>query len=355
MQPTVRLEDIFEDIIEKLYCGYEIADVVLTEHLVLDIYLHGKSWDGKLDYRVGDFLLKLQKDIFSIYNSVTGNNVNFKSKQELISSLTVKVDAQKKCLNLKVFLDAIKAAFPYMNGNQIATVLIVFILTGGFLYAKYLNGREKISLAQLQSDAEKELARIESQTHMQEIIANSNKEIAAEVRGIVTDAVTISTQAQTHKAVLSRHMTPDDTLEINGQQYSQKQLKQAFINFDDTPESTQETHIIDDRYSIEDLSFKKRTVTLHVSNISHVASTRLLDEESKLALHKVYKKAELENTLPVVDLRVNAAIKGEKILEIAIIGVDAKRAGAKKLSEILTEISHKKALQNKITQHKLLN
>lgn len=334
METSLTLDADLLSIINNHFADYNIDQIELSDNFSLNFYLHGESWDGKIDYRVGDFLIALQKDIFYIYNEITESNISFKSKDEIVKLLTITVDVEKKCTYIKALLSTLKNAFPHMSGRQITTVLIVFLLIGGYLYREHINSNERVQKEQIQKQADVEIKRIEAQMNADKL----DVALVSEVGDIVTKAIEISTKANKHKTVLEKHMVESDSVEFNGVEYSKKQFKNTYTPVEPEKQLTLKTFKIDENYEIEGITFGGKTMSLMIDGRARTASTRLLDDDSKMFLHSRYEEADLQDQRPTADLLINVATENGEINEIAVIGVGKKRNNSISFKEMLKKL-----------------
>lgn len=336
MNRTITLENAFSVAVESLYCGDDLSTVQIDDSFTLELRLHGETWDGLLDYRVGDFLTTLQKDVFAIYNKSTNNNVSLRSSNEIIRPLTVKVCAQKKCLSLKLFFKFLSKAVPYMKSEDIAKVIIAAAVVTGLYFYEDIERDKIIETERIRANVQTELARIESNERIQKAIAESHVDLVKEVRQTVTESIDTALSAQQHKVVIAKHMDADDSIEINGIKLNKTETKNLFTlpKLTENPATT--SHYIDGAYSILEANFEDHLVTLRIEGKPVKATTHLLDEASKKQLHDIYKQADLKDKIPYANLWIVAEIRGDELIATAVTGLGSKRPNSQKLSQIIT-------------------
>lgn len=346
----ITLESAFEIAVLSLYCGDDLTSITIGDDFTLDICLHGETWDGLLDYRVGEFLTTLQRDVFSVYNKATNNSISLRSRHELISPLTVKVSAQKKCLSLKLFFKFLGKIAPHMKSEDIAKVLIAAAVLAGLYFYEDIERDKAIQTEQIHANAEIELARIESNERIQKAISSSQIDLVKEVRKTVTEALDSAAGAQHHKAVIAKHMTNDDQLQINGIELSKSEAKNLFKTPDSDTALQSKSYFIDGTYSIKSASFEEQQVTLNIDGKAVKAITKFLDEKSKKHLYDIYKQADLESRVPIAALWLVAEIKGQELIETAVTGLGKKRPEAKNLKDLLKkQVAQKKTVEKQLS------
>lgn len=336
MNPIITLENAFAIAVESLYCGDDLTSISISDDFTLEICLHGETWDGLLDYRVGEFLTTLQKDVFTIYNKATHNNVSLRSKHDQIEPLTVKVSVKKKCLSLRLFFKFLTKIAPYMKSEDLAKVLIAASIVAGFSFYQHVERDKAISTEQIHAKANVELARIESNERIQKAIASSQVDLVKEVREAVVTSIDSAISAQNHKAVIAKHMAKEDKLQIDGVNLTKDNAKNLFTPPKSEIQSVTTSHYIDGTYPIKSVSFEEHQISLDVEGKVVKALTKFLDEKTKKQLYDIYKQADLENRVPKASLWLVAEIKGYELVETAVTGIGTKRPDSKKLHDLLT-------------------
>lgn len=106
-----------------------LAQVQLGDAFNLHFKICGSQWSGLLDYRVGRFIYEVQRDIFLLYQEVTGEKISYRNRHDTIEKIlviaTVKDDSLEFLLGMK---DAIQEMVKKMTGEQIVFGAIIALV-----------------------------------------------------------------------------------------------------------------------------------------------------------------------------------------------------------------------------------
>ena len=131
-------ENVVSFIAKKVDAEFDIENVEISDDFLFKFTLKGEQWndafkDGYIDYRAGNIVLNLQRDIFELYNGATGETVSFKNSYGAIKDVVIKVKIQDGSLSLETCKDSIKALVSKMGSWQ-ATGILALGMTLAFGY-----------------------------------------------------------------------------------------------------------------------------------------------------------------------------------------------------------------------------
>lgn len=155
------------------------ANVALGDGFNLRFKLRGKDWDGRLDYRMGKFVLELQRDIMNIYNELTGNKLSFRKRYEELSDVIVTVEIHKGSTEILANLkEPLTALVKGMTGEQLSytVITVTAIVCGGWIYKKY--SERKMRADQLAADMKIEEGRNEIVNRAMETVSKHSTALA---------------------------------------------------------------------------------------------------------------------------------------------------------------------------------
>ena len=82
------IDDIYGLILDSLN-GKDISNSHLFDgRFDFRIRICGEHWSGNIDYRIANFVLKLQQEILNLYNSYSEKNINSRSLYKKNGSVT---------------------------------------------------------------------------------------------------------------------------------------------------------------------------------------------------------------------------------------------------------------------------
>jgi len=155
-----------------------LSRIKLGEGFNLHFTLRGEQWRGQIDYRVGRFIYELQRDIFSLYNEISGDKVSYRSRHEEIEKLLVTIDVSEGSLDVQALLEnALTQMVNNMSGTEaaVAAIIAIGIWCGKEAWKSYnerVTRSEEIA-ARLSSETERE----ETMRTAIKAIENSNSAI----------------------------------------------------------------------------------------------------------------------------------------------------------------------------------
>jgi hypothetical protein len=120
-----------QDNLNKIYQNFELSDDFNIKFRII-----GDQWDyneDEIDYRAGQFVYDLQKQIFTIYNKVTNQKISYKNNFEDIKPYLVRIRLAKGSTNYVVILkDAVKELISKMTEKNIKHLIIAGVICVGF-------------------------------------------------------------------------------------------------------------------------------------------------------------------------------------------------------------------------------
>ena len=92
------------DALIKKFHDPSFEDISFSDELNIKIKMEGGQWDGKLDYRVAEFIVKLQKSLLAIYNEYFGQKIRYNTAGMNKAELRVTVTVEKGCTLFQINL-----------------------------------------------------------------------------------------------------------------------------------------------------------------------------------------------------------------------------------------------------------
>lgn len=267
MGGTVTIIEDFDSIVayglERFLKGDGVFE--FSPKLNLHIKISGDSWNGTVDYRVADFVTRLQREILRLHNAISEESYKISSLESSAAFLKIKVSVSHGSLNsiiefsdmLSNLAKAIEAGVEKMTGWQIAgTICFVAVaFLAGFSVNKYAAYRTK----QLELSAE-----------------NIKKNCEY---NFLNKAIETASGFSTVFKPLIDGMSKRDTLEIGEKVYSKVEAR-AMFNDEKPVETISETYYIDGDYEILGVEIDKHLVHVKGAGFPRRAiSTRLLSKK----------------------------------------------------------------------------
>lgn len=77
--------------------------IEFSEQTIFSIKLVGKQWDGRLDYKVAEFVIRLQKALIAAYGEYSEHKVKYNTSVMDKTGLRVTVSIEPGCSCIKAF------------------------------------------------------------------------------------------------------------------------------------------------------------------------------------------------------------------------------------------------------------
>lgn len=354
------IEDIYGLILDSLN-GKDISNSTLFDgRFDFRIRICGEHWSGNIDYRIANFVLRLQQEILNLYNSYSEKNINSRSLYKKNKELVVKVRLKDGSSDLwcqitdciKSMAEAIKTMESADKKKTLIALMaccsISFVICYGFnKYSEYdiqknqLEQEYSLKLKQLEFDKEKlrldyesaKADRVDKQKTLQEF-ADIAKESMKNVSKIIEPI-----------EALIKQMDKDDKVYLGDKIYSKQEAEKHFSSPEDSElVSSESIFQIDGEFDITDVSLENGNVSVKKDGKKYKLITKLLPTSQKNKLHKMYRVCSIANTYPKnIPLQINLIVQDGEWIEAHICGLGKPRSGA---------ISIEKALQLSIPKER---
>lgn len=163
------LDSAVDMLIAYYSSDFEYSKIKFSNELNLKIKLQGSQWDGKIDYNIAEFVIKLQKEFLKIYNQQNGTNYRYLTSSIEDNNLKIKVTIEKGSTNLNIDLAGVLAN---MTPDQVLSCALIIASTYGVIriagiIKEYLQSKKAIEkdivMKQLENDKEIQLEKIRQQ------------------------------------------------------------------------------------------------------------------------------------------------------------------------------------------------
>lgn len=318
MNDTYTPESLLEAFFEGVAYDLPIESYELTDDFNIRITLKGGQWDGLIDYKVANFVIKLQRDVLRVYNSIANESISLRLPHDFVDKFVIKVEIKNNCTDLLVqFKDVVKTmvskCVDKVDGKQISFALIVAMLCATGLVAN----------SQIQERIGKLSSKVEDEETKRRILKTADKALEAGVKN------------QEAIVYLVSSLSSGDTVRLPGQNvdFNKEDALKRFEKKKDS--SIERTYYVDGQYRVARLDLEAGTLMLKQGKSKPIeASTKTLSEQYKVILHEKVAKADLDKTVPVVDLQISVVVSGCSVEEAYVTGIGQKRKGSVPLSKV---------------------
>lgn len=314
----------------------------LSEEANIVVKLKGDQWDGALDYKVAEFVVRLQKSIVQIYNKCDNDKIKYNTRPMDEAGLRVKVVVQEGCtlfnIDLKGWWDNME------SGHKCASLIVLFLLASGFGW-KYL----EVDALKSKIDAEHkvELAKIEAQKELgkkieERLLEESTRKSAQES---LDKALSIIEKNSGHMAFLASKMNSGDVMEVNGINIPAGSAKRVFnmSNQEQEDISIETSFLLDGSYVVSKILREKNEIIIRFSDKERVFSIEGLVDRQRQRLYSQCAKNPVNEPIP---LRLKAFFKGGVFQSGVVEGIGVARKNAKTFEEASLASARIQEVQN---------
>ncbi|MBQ7609079.1 MAG: hypothetical protein IJU76_14110 [Desulfovibrionaceae bacterium] len=320
----------------------KIEDIEFTRDFDLCVKMRGSQWDGEVDYKAAEYIIRLQKAFLAAYNSASGQTPLRYNRQPM-ENLRVKVTIRKGCEELLASLKEIVMALPpdYQVGAVIAIALIGF---GAKLVRDWHSDGLDAQTKKNAIDAAKEV--IGDAT---DVIKKSIDAHAETIQHAIA-----SNKEKPHLSYLSSKMKEGDTMQINdGQEYSRAEAQSLFLSTV-VPEEIEmqiDEYCIDRDYELIAIDRIADKVTVRVDGKKRLFSLERLPDEDRNTIAKEFARAKIDRQhCPPTAIQLTACFKGGVFTGGYVDGIGARRENshifeqARQLSITTAEEDYERAI-----------
>jgi len=312
----LRTEDeILETAFQVATGTVNIQDIEFGDEIYVKIKIDDPDWKYKktIDYKTASLMLKLQKDVLGIFNTIAEENVTLKSIKSF-PDLIVNILVEEGCV--EYLWEIPKKLFDYtkemQSRHKIASLLIclagISIGCGTWGVTSYF-------------DLKKEELKRRNEYKAIEALEASNKALI---------------ENMTAPHYVARNLSEDGCAALGkGALRSAAEFKKD-IKFNEHVKKR--TVDIDDMYKVAKLDFAQQRVQLVKGELKPFwASVEWLADEQKEKLKSLAGAAIDAGTAVSVGLQVSARLNNGAISKASILRVGAKREGSVPLESVVTD------------------
>lgn len=299
---------------EKLILNKDI-NIEFSNKLNIQIKLEGDQWDGNIDYKIAEFVIRLQKYVLDVYNEAGHTKIRYGSNL-MNTNIRITISIKHGCSLINIDLGEWAKN---MSSSDLTTTIIVIAVICGLSYAISKGVECYYNFKRVKKEIEEKIR----------LKLDDNKTI----REIVTQTFTFADNTQKHMRYLSSKLKDDDIMTINNTVFSSNEAKELFKHeqIEEIQEKSQ--YYIDGEYSINTIFVEKNQASISFPDKKRTFSTYYLDNDT---LERLFKNCATyqENKRPIpMPLQLTATFSGGVFKEGVIIGVGGKREGAMSFAE----------------------
>jgi hypothetical protein len=309
------IEKLVDEAIDVYFLGGEIKQYYIDKSLNIRIRLHGDRWDGYADYVIANFILKLQRELFYIYNEAYDESITFRSSPDKLKNLRVKVKLEEGSSFIEIDWNRlIEGLLSNMDSAHIFWVIVILITaaTATFSLKHILDYKRKIQ------------ERVQNNDLVKSALQTADKAVSGFNREMQSMRYLIK---QMHKNDVLEY--PDERRHIT------KREAASTLPSRQTDMVLERTIWVDDRFQITVWNFKEWSFRIKKGDTEFIASLETLRDEDKSTVNNKIEAAYLEGKIPEADLQTIIIFADGEIYKASVIGIGPKRPEAHSFSEAL--------------------
>lgn len=354
MMETLVVKD-FETAVDALiekYVHPEFEDIDFSPDVNILIKVEGEQWDGAIDYKVAEFIIRLQKALLAVYNDHTEQSVRYNTRIMDDAGLRVTVSVEKGCtlfnINLKGWWDKMKSEHQLLA--ILGTASLVAVTVGAVFW--HSDNKEK-DMAVITARNALEIARIEAKKvvdlKVEERIQDEGRR--KELSEMMNNCLHIAEQNSSYMYYLAAKMQDGDRLTVNdGKAISARDAKHLFKRSHAAEvEHLEFSYIIDDNYIVSAIDREKDTIFVRIGRRKYQFYLTSLEGNE---LERFYKfcgqhRKNSAGELPPIPLRLRAFFSGGAFKQGVVQGIGPKRKDAMSFADAaLDSIERQEEMEN---------
>lgn len=323
--------------------NFDWGNVDFSEEANITIKLNGEQWDGRFDYKISEFVIRLQKAFLEVLNSSRDPKVRYNSKgmDELCPRVIVSVE--KGCSWIKILFKEMWSGMESKDKRDaiIAGVLLLTIGAGVVSWHKIdtdkdiaaINANKAIELA-------KEDAKEKIELKLQE--RQMTKETIESALGVADRAFKTIDDMVAPMSYLSLKMQPKDVMEFNSTPISSDEAREIFkqnINVSVDNLGEENSYIIDGTYVVTSCNSEKDTISVKFDDKKRTFSLNSLNKNQRgLLFYRSSQK--VKGALVPFNLQLRAWFRGGVFQRGTVDGVGPIREGAMSFTDAAMASAH---------------
>ncbi|GAB1254603.1 hypothetical protein [Desulfovibrio falkowii] len=334
-------DDVFSLVLQSIRGEDFSSSPLFDGRFNFSIRISGERWSGDIDYRIALFLLRTQNQIISIYNKYSEKKIRINSLHNnydgLILRLRVEDGSTKIFFYIERCLKHLSEMAKGMDSKDKKDCIVALASIAGLSVCiglgSWLHFSTQADIAKHQIQANVEIAKIDAQKNAK-IEDEETKRLLAEV---ARESVKHTGSLVASVEYLAKQMGQKDEMHVGGRSYTRPEAVAAFKQSPNVEDGVIErSFIIDGGYDITDVGLEDGNIMIKIDGKKRKVITRLLPEQQKDYLHKLYRDSEIVNTYPRnVPLQITVIIKDGKWQEGHVFGIGPARKGAVSITKAL--------------------
>ena len=316
-------------VIEK-YADPDFKGFTLAPDACIKIKMEGEQWDGRLDYKVGEFIIRLQKSLLDMYSAQIGTTLRYNTAAIDVQGLRITVHVEPGCTLFNIDLSSW-----WENMDAKHTVVAISIVAGLYFTGHYLeaihsdNSKEKI--ATIETDGLVQQARIKTQAEVemkvQERIQDETRQKT--IVTSVTKALDVAAGSDQHLSYLASKMHRNDKMYIDGNILPAATAKSVFRTVTEVKDDTAPSrYFLDGDYVVTSINREKDVATIKFPDRKRSFSLVWLDEGAREAFYQKCSQGKVDKELLPMTLQLTALFSGGVFKEGFIQDIGLPREGS---------------------------
>ena len=308
-------------------------NINLSEEAALTVKLEGKQWDGKFDYKIAEFVVRLQKAHVAAYNEQSGGKIKYNTSPMDKAGLRITVTVTPGCSCLKVFFKEMWAKMDSKDKRDaILGIALIFAIPAGIGFWHYCDKNAEIAKISADSAFKKfqEEKRAEIEIAVQERLRDEAR--SKDVMHAIDRAFNMADQTNASMAYLAGKMQKDDKMSVDGIGIPAADARRLFKSTRTTPtddDMEEFRYFLDGDYVVTDIKRQTEDIEILFSDGKSRKFSLVWLEDA--ALESFYRACAQHNNgskIPEMSLRLDAFFKGGVFQRGAVMGIGKPREGA---------------------------
>lgn len=307
---------------------FDVQSLEFSPEANISIKLEGEQWDGRIDYKMAEFVIRLQRALLNIYNEQAEQKIRYNTRPLDKDGLRITITVEKGCsllnVDLKGWWDGMES-----KDKRFTIIATALILTVGAALV-FWHGQKTSAATAL------EITRIEAQKEIELKIQERLQDEAdrKEASQLVDKVFKLTEQANAHMYFLASKMQPEDKMTVGDITISAPEAKQIFRSTSQIESLGDEAqYFLDGDYVVTSINREKEEVDIKFPDKKRKFSLVWLEGHELEIFYKQCAQHKTNESLPPIPMQVTAYFRGGVFQRGFVQGTGPKRETSRTFSE----------------------
>lgn len=325
----------FDAYISSWTDGFSWDDVKLSDEAALTVKLEGEQWDGKIDYKIAEFVVRLQKAFVTAYNAQSGEKIKYNTLPMDRTGLRVVVTVSPGCSCIKVFFKEMWANMESKDKKYaVIAMALIFAIPAGLGFWHYCDTQTEIAKISAEAALKKFQEEKKAEIKLAAQSRLRDEAIRKDAMHAIDRAFDLVEHTNSSVAYLTGKMQKEDSMTVDQVRVPAEVAARLFKPAKSTDTEMKESfYILDGEYIVSGIDREKEVVTIRFEDKKRKFSLVWLEGAALETFYKSCARPKADGQLLPIPLQLKATFVGGVFKSGFVQGVGSKREGAMTFAE----------------------